>query len=630
LLFGIGAAPVVFVPAANDIFGLPKLALVTVVVAVAAVATAWGGGFGGFAWPAATCFVAVFAGVVAAATAFSISPVTSLFGGYERYGGLVPMLVYVAFGALVVVHWWREPDRFLREVPLAVLAGGLVCALYIVVQVAGLDVVAWEEKSGAAVRYQAGTLGNSNFAAGYLGATLPLFWPVFASATRRRVRVAIAAAAAIYAFALVATQGRGGLLAALVGLVLLLTAAGPRDRRAWAVKTVMGAVAALLVVGGVLAVRLDVFRTESLDIRRREWAAGLSMFADRPALGSGPDTYALLYPQKRTVADGRALGLEIADKPHNLFIEYAATTGVLGLAAFVALLVAVGRAGWRRRREAAALLAVGAAYLAQAFFSFEVPPLALLFWVVVAGLIVVADPALVGRRQPVKGKAKRAAVRAGVGLAPKVVAAAVAAAVAVALVVASATALLADLAARDHPHHAARLVPWQPAYAMGEGAFLERRGAESGNVNDRRRLLEGAVTAYHRALGLEPRSLLAVLGLARTYGLIGGGVDPGAFVEADRWWAEASRLDPHDWVVHEGYGYMLNSWANAGAQDKRSLAADELRLALRIKPDRVPTLVTLARVQAALGDRAGARATATRALALDPGNADAQALAAST
>jgi hypothetical protein len=82
--------------------------------------------------------------------------------------------------------------------------------------------------------------------------------------------------------------------------------------------------------------------------RGQLWSAALAMARERPWVGYGPDSYRWAY--------GRYLGLSWWDSrvyANNLALELLATTGVLGLAAFLAVLGAAGRAALAGLRGAA-------------------------------------------------------------------------------------------------------------------------------------------------------------------------------------------------------------------------------------------------------------------------------------
>jgi hypothetical protein len=76
--------------------------------------------------------------------------------------------------------------------------------------------------------------------------------------------------------------------------------------------------------------------------RQKLWHAGFLAFRDHPVLGIGPDNFRRAY--------GHYLGREQTDDrlhANNFYIEVLATLGLAGLAAFVALIVALGRTARR-------------------------------------------------------------------------------------------------------------------------------------------------------------------------------------------------------------------------------------------------------------------------------------------
>jgi O-antigen ligase len=656
VLVALAAAPVVFVPPAGDIFGLPKLLVVALGVAVAAGAVALAGDRARprLAPLRVRWFLAAFLAAQVAAALASIDRWTSFLGAYERYGGVLPLFVHVGLGVLVVVLWAGEEERT-WELPAAMAVGGAVLATYVLCQVAGIDAIDWVEKSGAGVRYQAGTMGNSNFAAGYLGVLLPLLAPLVRRA-QGRARVAVALLGVECVVALVATKGRGGLLAAVLGALALVALVRPwtgRDQASRRRNALVGGAVLVLasMAGAVLVTTTDVLRTESFDVRRREWAGAVGIFLERPLLGTGQETFFLRYPPHRTSEDGRALGLQIADKPHNVLLELASGTGIVGLLTFLALVVSVLVSGVRalgRVPEAedrllpAAFLAAVAAYVAQSLFSFDVPGLAPMLWVALAGVVVHSGPPALGAVQA------RRSGPGGTGGRPATVSAPVpgrwpwvtAAAAGLAVVVSLAHAQVADLAAGrslavdgapavTSARRAFGLRPHQPAYALLLGGAAESAAATTEDEAARRPILAEALAAYRRGIRQQPENVLLLAGLARTTTLVARSGEPAAFEEADAQWGRVLELDPYDWELHRGYGLMLNSWANAtgGAVATRSAAADELRRTVDLHPLDGSTWSTLALVLESLGRHADAAAAARRGADLSPGDPEARALA---
>lgn len=623
---GLAAVPLVVVPTASDIFGLPKF-----LVALLATTAGWA------AWsllPAkrrsALSFGLVERAVAAYLVVATVSALLSryrsdsLLGSYERYGGLLSLVVFAAFAALLVVVFRGRPER-LALVPLTLATAATLVAVYVLLQTAGLDLVDWKEVSGASARYHAGTLGNGDFAGGFLGIALPF---AVAAALRAvdRPRLVLAAATVVIAAGIVGTRSRGGVLAAVVGVVVLALLDGRLPRRV-RVGVVAGAVAVTAVGGALLAMpesarpdvldRTELFRTKSFEVRAREWVGAWEVFLDAPVLGTGPDTFEFGFPEVRSREDGAELGMQIADKPHNIVLEKASDTGILGLAAYLAVLVAAFAVARRRPNRTAVFIAGLAAYVAQGLVSIDVPPLALLGWVAIGGIVAAAAPD--------EAKARPAGpVTVGTG---RLLGAALAVIVVVALV---AVVQSADLAAADGRWDAAvERNPTQPFYRYGAAFAAERAGAEATDPASRRGAFETAARRYDELLDMQPDNVLALVGRARLETTAARSGERRRFAEADRWWKQAAEADPKNWEVHNNHGLMLNAWSNAARGDRtiRMRAAERLEAALRIKPDHVPALVNLARIRNALGDAAAAREAAARALTLAPGNAEARALA---
>ena len=640
LLAAVALAPVVFLPASADIFGLPKLAAIAVLVAVAAVAHA-AGARGGPASPGAgappiVLPVGVFLAAFALATLTSRSRLTSLVGGAERYGGLVPVVLY-GLAAVLVGSVARRDPKLLRRLPVAVVSGSTVLACYLIAQAAGVDVVDWTDEVGGTVRYHAGSMGNSNFAGGQLGiaVTLAVHLASVASAWRRSIALV---AVLLCGAGLWITSSRGGLVAALAGLAVLAVWNHRRIAPTPRARVVAGvALAAVLTAGIVVAPRLTavsavgrnpLLRTESAGARLRTWTAGIEMALDRPVTGHGPDTFGLLYPQYRTVEDARTLGLRITDKPHNVLIEHLASGGVVLAGAYAFVVVWAARRLRRSRSESGTLdpavvpafAAAFAAYLAQAAVSIDVPPLGFLGWVLLGAAVAAAD------RPHAQGRARRGAsafFARAVG------------ATAVAIAAATLVAVVADVtAARARARHGEAALatfddaiernPLQVAYRSEAAFAAEGLGAEAPDVGQRRRWLEDALRRYEDAADRAPASLVPAVGRARTLTLLARGVDPSAFPAANDAWRDALELDPLDWELFSAYGLMLNSWANAAQGDPsfRREAETQLERAVEINPASFHGWANLTRVRLGLRDAAGAAESLARAEALEPDHSD--------
>jgi len=231
-----------------------------------------------------------------------------------------------------------------------------------------------------------GSFGQPNPFGGYLGLTLPValslaIWGWTGLLRRRTAGAAFAwenlawaiyysGATALIAVALLASWSRGAWLGAAAGVLVVLLL---RSRLA----ALLSGAALLLLLAGLLlgalrpdfvpapvAERLqdipayfgltDVLRQpltdENFSVVERvaHWVAAQRMWALAPWLGVGPGNYAQVYPQVRLPQWEDALG-----HAHNIYLNVAAETGLVGLGTYLALLITAVVSVWRWLRQAA-------------------------------------------------------------------------------------------------------------------------------------------------------------------------------------------------------------------------------------------------------------------------------------
>ena len=85
----------------------------------------------------------------------------------------------------------------------------------------------------------------------------------------------------------------------------------------------------------------------SVQSRLAAWKAGLGGFAARPVLGWGPENFEAVFGR---FATGYGTTAEPHDQAHSRLVEVAATTGAVGLAAYLALYALAFAALWRAAR----------------------------------------------------------------------------------------------------------------------------------------------------------------------------------------------------------------------------------------------------------------------------------------
>jgi len=223
---------------------------------------------------------------------------------------------------------WRggmDGDRLRR----ALVWGAAVESAIACLQFAGIDPLqslGWRPETFASERMRVyGTMGNPDFVAAWLCATLPLY----AGARFSRARW-MWAGLGLQSAAIFATGSRV-LLLALPAAAAVMAVRSRRLGRWW-------------VIGAPLAIAL-VLASPARPLR--ETAAGrlyltgiaASHWREVPVFGFGPGAYRLKFPQWQTEwlrgHGGDAAYAGLADHAHNDFVEFWVEYGPVGLAAFL-------------------------------------------------------------------------------------------------------------------------------------------------------------------------------------------------------------------------------------------------------------------------------------------------------
>lgn len=318
--------------------------------------------------------------------AFAIVALVSLLAAGDSGDGIAAMRTLIEDGSVAVLAGMllRRSDS-LHTVSWVLVGGGALLASISVFQFAtgafgstfgGLAQSAVQNiyETADDVRIS-GPIGDPNFYAQLLVMVIPFAYDRMREEASRLRQAAAGYAMAVCAVTVVLTFSRGGLLALVVVMAIMVVRHPPRPRTVAIAALAVIAAIPLMPAGYVerLTSLGDVGEIEagidpSIRGRTAEMSAALAMFWDRPLTGIGFGNFASEYPG---YAEG--LGIDVRDAPreaHSLYLETAAETGLPGVvtlaglfgAAFLAL-----AAGRRRFREMADLrsdgigLAVGVA-----------------------------------------------------------------------------------------------------------------------------------------------------------------------------------------------------------------------------------------------------------------------------
>ena len=401
--------PLVFTIALEDVFAQPKTALLRglavalcglLVVAVARGARPKHVG-------ALEIALVVYVGLSILATVFSIDPGHSLSGERLQYQGLLSILSYVAL--FVAARFSIATVPRVQGLSMALLASATLVAAYAIAQGLGLDPI-WNELFKDRVF---STVGQANALASVLGMAAVLALALVAE-PRRGIQALVLIAVLVVAAALVLTFSRGGYLGLVLGAAVagavLLGGESLSGARVHLPKAALGVIGGLAVIGalaatwppaGTFAGRVidrmasipevsDTSNRSHLDL----WEVGIRIAAEHPVLGTGPDTYVLVFPEyrDRVLTPERAVIMARfrPESAHNVYISTAAGAGVPALVAYLVIIGSIAARGLRVARQQlpraarfalAGLMGGAAVHLVTDAFMTAEPSSSAIFWV---------------------------------------------------------------------------------------------------------------------------------------------------------------------------------------------------------------------------------------------------------
>lgn len=321
----------------------------------------------------------LFFGSQVFSTIFSIHPRTSLLGYYSRFhGGLLSTLSYIilfyafvntikkkdlpplfitATASLVTVAVWAILEHFGHSFSCVLLTGTF-------------DVSCWVQDVQNRVY---ATFGQPNWLAAFCITLIPLGWyRVLTQKAHITERWFYSLATAVGVAALIFTKSRSGMLGFVLAAVIFAAAAtyiSVTTKQKNTVKIQALHLSALVIALMTLlgtpftpalttlfskqngtssqatttqvapADRLEIGGTESGEIRKIVWEGALNVWKKYPLLGSGVETFAYSYYQGRPQEHNLVSEWDyLYNKAHNEFLNFLATTGIIGLFTYILLL----------------------------------------------------------------------------------------------------------------------------------------------------------------------------------------------------------------------------------------------------------------------------------------------------
>jgi O-antigen ligase len=360
-----------------------------------------------------------FLGVSTLSTLFSGDIMHSLVGEWLRYDGLLSLAagVLLFYAAARFFDSWAKVRIFL----VAGVTSAVIISGYGLLQIYGLDPVLslgmpWytrEPVSGPLASYYPytdrafSTLGHGIWLAAYLtlmmGATLALYFRTEMRWERWMWLAALALMGACWIY----TYTRGAVLGVGVAVPILLFLAARRLGTFRPLMLPLAVMVAAVIVaqlvnpssttvlsrfgGANVATTLEeIPEGGDLSVMTRVlmWRDTVPVILERPLLGHGPDNFAEAF-ERHEGEDLRAFfpeeGLESGpiDKAHNEFLQVAATTGLLGLGAYLWIFVSYFRNAYRSGGWPLLALSGGVlAYILQLQTAFTTIATGVTFWAI--------------------------------------------------------------------------------------------------------------------------------------------------------------------------------------------------------------------------------------------------------
>lgn len=351
----------------------------------------------------------IFIAALTISTLTSIDRQVSLFGYYGRFHG--GLLSIISYGVIYFSLTQLPAGSYLNLIKVSLFSGFLVAG-WGFLQHWGIDASYWAQDVKARVF---STLGHPNWLGAYLAMLIPWTITFYLLAKTRPLVVLFGALTLLFYTTFVFTYSRGASVGLAVGIAVFFGLVGMTILKAsWR--------RFLLVLIGMAAITLTFaspwttqiagtapYRTvgapaaslesgnETGNIRLIVWQGAFEVFKHYPILGSGPETFGESFYQFRPVEMNYTGEWNyLFNKAHNEYLNFLATTGILGTAAYASLLIyffwliskEIFKASLEKRLYLAAATAGTAAYLIQNIFGFTVVPLATLLLLNLAALIL--------------------------------------------------------------------------------------------------------------------------------------------------------------------------------------------------------------------------------------------------
>jgi tetratricopeptide (TPR) repeat protein len=566
--------------------------------------------------------VTVFGLLWAVSTVLSIMPEASFWGSLAGKNGLISIIAWVVF-FLIVAQGLRLRPQLYRALGTLVLSSTIVSLIGILLFIYP-QVWAWSSFGGRVASTDGNPLSLSGFIAMVLPVNLALVmitWHGHESRIKKMLKVAgLLLAFALQVICLCLAQYSITILLFIPGMFIfiLLTGICFKKRITIALSTValvMLLLLAAIIIGQTLMPRtVDTYvgpatpdtsvagqaGLNTLGLRAKQWTCAISVVLDSPEvplykndlhflrrwIGYGPEMLVISsqadYPVSMKSND--TYNSMLLGQPENHYLYLAATVGLLGLAAFLAIILIFFYLGLRLLRTSrqkdviyltSAFMAGIAQYCVHILFNQAAILPELVFWLILALTAAMARMEMTGGHEPdasggYRSGIKKSAEKADKGKFRKGIAGLV-----VIVFIGMGFSLTFSPAKADMKLNSAlrtwssgssntmrdlaeavSLEPGQAVYYGYIGAYAFKLAIASNDAAEKSKLMALSTVAYEAAGKREPYLAYWSYTTGDAYSYWAGHADPGKWKDALRCYERADILLPDDAVI-------LNKWALA-------------------------------------------------------------------
>jgi len=320
--------------------------------------------------------VTILAGV------FGVDPFRSFYSNFERMEGVVTYLHLTAY--FVVLVSVMQTDRLWRYLFQTSVVASILVAMYGFGQLFG-----WFNIMQGGSRLES-TLGNAAYLAFYASLHIFLLAWLWLGEKNNQIKLFYVLVGLLQLFIVYKTATRGAVLGLLAGagLMTLLSALFYRHHRQVRLWSLVSLVTIAVMVGGFWSAR-DLpairdhqvlgrfasisFEEQTTRSRFMVWQMAIDGALERPVLGYGPGNFRYVFNANY---NPRMYDQEQwFDRSHNLIFDWLTSTGVIGLALYLLMLVLALGLLWRRSEfsfwQKNIITGFLVAYLVQVIFVFD-------------------------------------------------------------------------------------------------------------------------------------------------------------------------------------------------------------------------------------------------------------------